>query len=33
LTDVAQETNGLLYFDRSPKIDVAWLSKHIQGLS
>ena len=32
LTDVAQETNGLLYFDRSPKIDVAWLSKHIQGL-
>ena len=25
LTDIEQEQNGLYYYDRTPKFDVAWL--------
>lgn len=31
LTDVAQEINGLLYFDRTPKVDIDWLCAQVTG--
>jgi hypothetical protein len=31
LTDVAQEINGLLYFDRTPKVDIGWLCAQMTG--